>query len=110
MRRTVTAMLQHGGYAAVAVDGPSKALAHLLEGGTRPDLVVCDVVMPHLSGPAFAQVLATTHPGLRVLFISGYAPDGELRRAITTLGHPFVPKPFTSEELLGAVAGAIARS
>ncbi len=110
VRRTVLAMVQQAGFSAVAVDGASKALAHLLEAPKETDLVICDVVMPHLSGPAFAHVLATTHPGLRVLFMSGYAPDGEMRRTLATLGHPFVAKPFTGEELTDAIATALSRS
>ncbi len=110
VRRAVTAIVQRGGYSAVAVDGAFKALAHLLESPTQTNLVICDVVMPRLSGPAFAHVLATTHPELRVLFMSGYAPDGEVQRALQTLGHRFVAKPFTDEELLDAIAGALASS
>ncbi len=110
VRRAVTAMVQRAGYSAVAVDGAFKALAHLLESPTQTNLVICDVVMPRLSGPAFAHVLATTHPEQRVLFMSGYAPDGEVQRALQTLGHHFVAKPFTDDELLDAIAGALAGS
>jgi DNA-binding NtrC family response regulator len=60
------------------------------------DLLVSDIVMPGGSGQNLATMLAASHPGIAVIFMSGYADDGAIRQA---LDHPkyvtFVQKPFT---------------
>ncbi|MFN0180368.1 MAG: ATP-binding protein [Gemmatimonadales bacterium] len=104
VRAITTAILEDGGYQVVAREGPSPALAYLLEGADPIDLVVSDIVMPRMSGPAFGRVLATTHPALPMLFISGYNPDEATRNDLSGLGHPFLAKPFSREDLLRAVA------
>jgi two-component system cell cycle sensor histidine kinase/response regulator CckA len=104
VRTITTAILEDGGYQVVARDGPSPALAYLLESAEPIDLVVSDIVMPRMSGPAFGRVLATTHPALPMLFISGYNPDEATRNDLSGLGHPLLPKPFSREGLLSAVA------
>ena len=107
VRRITAAILEDGGYHVVAREGPSAAFAHLLEAPDPIDLVVSDIVMPRMSGPAFGRVLATTHPGLPMLFISGYTPDEKLRSDLSVLGHPFLAKPFTRDGLLQAVASGL---
>jgi FixJ family two-component response regulator len=62
------------------------------------------MVMPRMSGPAFGRVLATTHPRMPILFMSAHTPDEAIRHDLSALGHPFLAKPFTREDLLRAVA------
>lgn len=59
------------------------------------DLLVTDVVMPHLGGPELAAKLRARRPELRVLFTSGYTGDsfGMPENA------PFLPKPVTPGDL-----------
>jgi CheY-like chemotaxis protein len=58
------------------------------------DLLLTDVVMPHLGGRELAQRLRSRYPRLKVLFTSGYMDDAVLRREISE-GMAFLPKPFT---------------
>ncbi|HKJ24511.1 MAG TPA: response regulator, partial [Myxococcota bacterium] len=90
---------------ALASDG-REALA-LAAQRTEPfDLVVTDVVMPHLSGTELARRLRDRFPGIRVVMISGNAdPTGALD---PSLADAFVSKPFRREELLRAVDEALA--
>ncbi len=62
-------------------------------------LLVTDVVMPGLPGPELAAQLTAAHPGLRVLFISGYTDDAVLREAVREGRSAFLQKPFTREAL-----------
>ena len=89
------------GYRVVEAATPEQAMA-LCDG--RPiDAVVSDVAMPQMSGPELVAELRRSRPGLRALFISGYSEAAEGSPASVPAGAPFVAKPFTTEELAGAV-------
>ncbi|WP_233412039.1 PAS domain S-box protein [Nucisporomicrobium flavum] len=71
------------------------------------DLLLTDVIMPHLLGTTLAEQVTALHPGTRVLFMSGYATPvlaarGTLDPAVTLL-----EKPFTRDELCTAVHQAL---
>ncbi|MFC3173099.1 response regulator [Novosphingobium bradum] len=79
--------------------------------GRRFDLVVSDVVMPVMDGPAMARAIRELAPGLPVLFMSGYAEE-QLRNEIDIANMHFLPKPFSVQqisdkvrEVLGAARG-----
>lgn len=65
------------------------------------DLVLTDVVMPEMSGPALAERLRASRPDLPVLLMSGYAEplvSGDMETAL-----PILEKPFSEDELLTKV-------
>jgi PAS domain S-box-containing protein len=63
------------------------------------DLLVTDVVMPGMNGVAAAELLSESRPGLKVLFISGYADDVLARHGLLEDEVAFLHKPFTPNEL-----------
>lgn len=67
------------------------------------DLVICDVVMPGMTGPEAMERIMDHRPNLRVLFTSGYTPDPLLRERIRIGTVEFLPKPFSAEEVLEKV-------
>jgi two-component system cell cycle sensor histidine kinase/response regulator CckA len=67
------------------------------------DLVVSDVVMPSMDGPAMAREIRQMAPGMPVLFMSGYAEE-QLRREIDIEGMHFIPKPFSVQQIATKVA------
>lgn len=67
--------------------------------GTTIDILVTDIVMPEISGPELADELAREHPGLGVLYVSGYTGVAGLRCAWIGPGTPFLRKPFEAEHL-----------
>ncbi|MGX6603535.1 PAS domain S-box protein [Micromonosporaceae bacterium Da 78-11] len=86
----------------IAADGPS-ALEIAREHQGRIDLLLTDVVMPHMLGKDLAERFAAVSPGARVLFMSGYArpvltSQGTLDPEVT-----LVEKPFTKAQLLSAI-------
>ncbi len=58
-------------------------------------LLLSDVIMPESDGPPLFQSLVALRPGLRVLYMSGYADDAVVRHGIVVEGTPFLQKPFT---------------
>jgi len=73
------------------------------------DLLIADVVMPGLSGPEVADELRRRHPGLRALFLSGYASHSALPDRIANDPGAFLQKPFTIEALLSKVQARLSR-
>ncbi len=100
-------VLESAGYVlADATDGED-ALRILEADPDGFDLVVTDLIMPHMGGAELLRKLGEDWPDLRVMLVSGYgAPelfaDGQLDASV-----PVLAKPWTVEELLGAVRRAL---
>jgi two-component system cell cycle sensor histidine kinase/response regulator CckA len=66
------------------------------------DMVVSDVVMPSMDGPAMAREIRSLVPNMPVLFMSGYAEE-QLRREIDLEGMYFIAKPFSVAQIAAKV-------
>jgi PAS domain S-box-containing protein len=66
------------------------------------DLVLSDVVMPRMNGPAMARSLKRTHPSARLLFMSGYTADAFANEPELAQS-PVIAKPFAIDELIRTV-------
>jgi len=62
-------------------------------------LLLTDVIMPGMSGPALAGRLLSGRPGLKVLFMSGYTDDSIVQHGLPVAGTALVQKPFTLDAL-----------
>jgi two-component system cell cycle sensor histidine kinase/response regulator CckA len=106
LRDLLTQALEAFGYTAIAADSPDHALTILGDTSRPVDALLTDVVMPRMSGVELASRAAELRPGLKVLFMSGYAPDPKHRALFASDGAAFLQKPFTPDELatrLGAL-------
>jgi PAS domain S-box-containing protein len=101
VRDLVQLWLASLGYTVLAAD--AMTAVGVCEGHERIDLLVSDVVMPGMGGPALARKLRDIYPGMRVLFMSGYTDDSVYRNGILETGDNFLQKPFTPEVLAGKV-------
>jgi PAS domain S-box-containing protein len=101
VRRFVERVLSVAGYRVLTAPGGAEALA-LAKTRHDLDLLFTDVVMPGMSGVQLATKVAKTHPGLPVIYASGYSEEGVLHGAGEGR-FPYLPKPFTSNELLAKV-------
>ncbi|MBI5084860.1 MAG: PAS domain S-box protein [Acidobacteria bacterium] len=92
-------VLNSYGYKVLEAANAAEALL-LAESSTGTiDLVVTDVIMPGTNGRELAGRLRPLRPGLKVLFMSGYAEDVLPSRERLDQGIAFLQKPFTPEEL-----------
>ena len=99
------ALVRQGYVVETASDG-EEALA-LFADGKGYDLIVSDVVMPNLDGPAMARQLRAKYGNVKILFMSGYAEE-QLRESINLDNVSFLPKPFSVQQIAEAVRDALA--
>ena len=88
--------------------GPHVAMDIFTKRGGHIDLLLTDVVMPDMNGPALAQQLIGLRPALRVLFISGYA-DMAAQPDPGNENVSFLSKPFQASALTARVRRMLAR-
>lgn len=106
MRLILTRTLSRLGFTVLTADSGSAALA-LLETGASPALILTDIVMPgQVDGLALAETVRQRFPATKLLLTSGNE-SSESARAAEALAAPFLPKPYTKEELSAALRGAL---
>jgi PAS domain S-box-containing protein len=109
VRMLVVEVLQELGYQVLeAVDG-NTALPHLT-GDQRIDLLVSDIGLPGINGRQLAEMARQHRPELHVLFITGYAPNAEVRGEFLGPGMDMLAKPFSIDMLGSKVRQLIERS
>ena len=98
------ALVRQGYEVTPASDGEDglEALGRAISAAEEFDLVVSDVVMPSMDGPAMAREIRALRPELPVLFMSGYAEE-QLRREIDIPNMYFLAKPFSVAQICTAV-------
>jgi len=103
VRDMTVAMLESVGYKVKAAATPISALEYCQTNFDPIDLMITDVVMPDLSGADLRDKILAMKPGLKVLFISGYASDIIAHHGILDDGVNFIRKPFSMSDLAKAV-------
>lgn len=103
VRAATVSALGELGHECVECEGGDIALS-VLEVKSDFDLVLSDVVMPGMTGPAMAREVVKRYPELPILFVTGYAASGEDDEIFGR--HPVLRKPFTLSQLEIAVTSA----
>jgi two-component system cell cycle sensor histidine kinase/response regulator CckA len=101
VRAVAERALTRQGYNVVTAADGDEGLEQIRNDGGF-DLVVSDVVMPSMDGPAMAREIRKIAPRIPVLFMSGYAEE-QLRREIDIEGMHFIPKPFSVQQIAAKV-------
>jgi len=107
LREVTQRILTKNGYQVISAPNGHDALEAAKNYAGTIDLLLTDVVMPRMQGNELAVRLATLRPGVRVLYMSGYAQpilgvDGTLEDGVL-----LVEKPFTEAVLLASVDHAV---
>jgi CheY-like chemotaxis protein len=106
VRGLIVATLSDLGYSAIeASDGP-KGL-EILQSRRRIDLLVTDVGLPGLNGRQIADAGRVLRPGLKVLFMTGYAENAALASGFLEPGMQMITKPFAMEALASKIRDMI---
>jgi PAS domain S-box-containing protein len=98
VRMLVVDVLRELGYSTLEAGDSKTALPYLL-GAERIDLLVSDVGLPGLNGRQLAEIARQHRPQLPVLFMTGYAPDAQVRGDFLGAGMDMLTKPFTVDDL-----------
>ncbi len=100
--------LRNKGYKVIEARSGEAALDLIRNTAETINLLITDVVMPHMDGPALAREVREINPGMKVIFISGYTEDAFRQRLDSDVGIEFLPKPFSLKELAAKVRDVLA--
>lgn len=108
LMKSTSDMLKTLGFEVMGYTSPKDALVQLAKIEKKIDLLLADVIMPEMYGPALYLLIKDFRPDMRVLFTSGYADlvkeeikeYGELLEENLKEGRSFLGKPFCMEELI----------
>jgi DNA-binding NarL/FixJ family response regulator len=77
----------------------------------RPDLILCDIMMPGMDGHSVLEVLKDdkTLDDIPFIFVTALGERQQVRSGMSAGADDYLPKPFSADELLSAVTGRIRR-
>ncbi|HUJ28429.1 MAG TPA: PAS domain S-box protein [Myxococcales bacterium] len=103
LRRLICTVLAGSGYRVVQARSGAEAV-RLLESEAGPvHLLLTDVVMPQMGGPAVAAEVLRLRPQARVVYMSGYTDDAVVRHGVEASRVAFMQKPFSPASLLATI-------
>ncbi len=102
VRALVCQVLGELGYTYLQA-GEAASAVPILESGQRIDLLVSDVGLPGMNGRQLAEIARQLRPGLKVLFITGYAEHAAVRAGFLEDGMEMITKPFAFDHLTAKV-------
>jgi two-component system, cell cycle sensor histidine kinase and response regulator CckA len=108
LRDLLAPTLRFCGYTVLEAESGEQARHVFDRHDGRIDLLVCDIVMPGMSGPQLAETLILSAPAMRLLFISGYQLALESFPVRVSVAADFLQKPFTLKRLVDRVERSLA--
>src|SRR5664280_585417 len=110
IRKLTNLILQKAGYTVLLAESPDAAeqIAGSYPGPIH--LMLTDVVMPGMRGPALAERLLRLRPDLRVLYMSGYTDNAIAHHRFLDAGTEFLQKPFTPLALMQKIREVLGSS
>ena len=100
VRENTAEILELGGYAVVTAADGKKGVEEVHK--QKPDLIICDIMMPVLDGYGVLHLLSK-NPETAIIpfiFLTAKTERGEMRRGMEMGADDYITKPFSSEELL----------
>ena len=107
VRQQVCRILERQGFTVLAAGDGDEALALVDKHHSTIELLLTDVIMPHMNGRELYRQLRERQPATRVLYMSGYADDVIAEHGVLGAEINFVQKPFTVAELIDKIIDAL---
>ncbi len=107
LRELIATLLASDGFYVVSASSGADAIDKYHKSEKQIDLVITDVIMPEMSGPALMKNL---DPKIPVIYISGYTNDELARYGIDPSKHMFLTKPFHSADLIRSINESLNRN
>jgi CheY-like chemotaxis protein len=108
VRNLIVEVLGELGYRAIEAADGLEGL-RVLQEPRRIDLLLTDVGLPGINGRQLADQARVLRPGLRVLFVTGYAQGATLAEGVLEPGMALLTKPFAVEALMAKIREAMRR-
>ena len=109
VRRLAARMLLQLGYKVLEARDGHEAVKLLQRGPQRIAVVLTDLAMPGIGGRRLGETIASCWPQVQVLYMSGFPAQRMVNEGALDPSHPFIQKPFTSEQLGRKVRDLLAR-
>lgn len=103
VRAFASRALRLRGYTVIEAENAEEALETLEDESLHIDVFVSDVIMPGMDGPSWVSEALKHRPGVKVVFVSGYAEDHFSEQQSRIPNSTFLPKPFSLSELTATV-------
>ena len=110
VRAVAMRCLHRAGVAVIAAASPREALMLCRDPNVTFDLVLTDVVMPGMDGPAFIEQLSQLRGRVEVVFMSGYTGGALVNQRLFSSAAAFLQKPFTPRQLVARLSEAKQRA
>jgi DNA-binding NarL/FixJ family response regulator len=110
MRRNITALLRYSNYEPVAAENGRKGVETARR--EKPDLILCDVMMPELDGHGVLQALQAEPALARIpfIFLTAKGEKEDLRSGMNLGADDYLTKPVANAELVHAIEARLRRS
>lgn len=103
IRKVAQGTLERFGYRVLPAKNGAEGVSIYVRNAKEISLVITDMVMPVMDGPALVTALKSLDPKIRVIGSSGLASNGRMVAALGAGVNHFIPKPYTAETLLRTV-------
>jgi DNA-binding NtrC family response regulator len=100
VRSALRRQLSEAGYSVFAAADGRAASELIAQSPRRIDVLLSDVVMPHVSGPDLARVFRQKFPDSAVLLMSGYSEEAVARQGELDAAAAFIQKPYDFREVV----------
>ena len=103
VRAFASRALRLRGYTVLEAENAEDALKTLEDDKLSIDIFVTDVIMPGMDGPSWVKKALLDRPGVKVVFVSGYAEEDFADSHAKIPNSVFLPKPFSLNDLTDTV-------
>jgi two-component system cell cycle sensor histidine kinase/response regulator CckA len=110
VRDLIRLMLEQEGFSVLVADSGRAAIRIASDPEVLIDVVITDILMPHMNGKELATRISSMKPFIKVIFISAYTADLIWTHRLCPEGSDFIKKPFTKEALIDRVSRVWASS